>query len=301
MKKRFPAVAVILCALTLTSYGELPQESQNSSKTEGLLKTKSMPDFCQLDSRLPNRGKQFCGPAAVSNALVWLAMNGHRDLVPFDADAGTNADTDVAQAQYNVIRTLGSEHYMKTVQYAGTDPIDVLIGLDKYVRSCGYEPAIEWKGYREGGKYARGPIPELEWMTRGFDGKYNVVLEIGWYNYCSHCQSYKRTGGHYVTLTGVKFDGNTPQFIVHNPSVGGGLKPKPQVCTLKAITEGTLAPWSRYSKRPAKGYYTMDGLTMPYNAKIAILEGAVKFTVRDPREQIAERPIAKPVMGMTGF
>ena len=43
------------------------------------VKVATMPDFCQTDSAygsLPNKGRSYCGPAAVSNALLWQAQNG---------------------------------------------------------------------------------------------------------------------------------------------------------------------------------------------------------------------------------
>jgi hypothetical protein len=240
-----------------------------------------MPDYCQLDPRLPKRGEQYCGPTAVSNALVWLAMNGHPNLVPFKKD--------IEEGQFNVIKALGSDDYMKTAQYAGTDPIDVLTGLDKYISDRGFRPIIEWQGYREGGRYAKGEVPQLSWMADKFvDGNFNVVLEIGWYSYCEDCKSYKRNGGHYVTLVGLDLRSKEPTMIVHNPSFGGGKNPLPQICKLNLITDGNFAPWGPYRLRPAAGYWVMNGITKPADADIAILEGAVKFTVADKKSRQAK-------------
>jgi hypothetical protein len=299
MKRISLAVTVLVCALSLSALGANPKQPQKNIKPKPFLLIKNMPDICQIDSRLPNRGKEYCGPAAVSNAIVWLAMNGHKELIP--SCRNITDDKNIDMAQIDVIKTLGSAEYMKTALYAGTDPIDVIYGLDRYIRSCGYEPVIEWKGYREGGKFTRGPIPELNWMNEGFDKEYNLVLEIGWYNYSAHCKSFIRNGGHYVTVTAIDLSGKTPKMIVHNPSIGGGTNPKPQVCTLRQISSGTLAAWSNYDDRPASGYFIIEGLTMPYNAKTAIVEGVIKFSVRCPKNESAQGPAEKPVIGLTGF
>jgi len=308
MKRSSIAVMVLVCALSLISMGantQQPQskaQAQQAAKPKTFLFIKNMPDICQIDSRLPNHGREYCGPAAVSNAIAWLAMNGLTDLIPECKDTkNLNDKNNICTSLINVIKTLGSAEYMKTALYAGTDPIDVLYGLERYILSCGYEPIIEWKGYREGGKFTRGPIPDLKWMADGFDQDYNLVLEIGWYNYNTQRRSFIRNGGHYVTVTAIDLSSKTPKLIVHNPSVGGGATPKPQVCSLREITGGSLAAWANYSDRPADGYYIIHGLTMPYNAKIAIVEGVIKFAVRCPKKEIANQSIKKPVVGMTGF
>ncbi|NLE30325.1 MAG: hypothetical protein GX629_11720 [Phycisphaerae bacterium] len=274
MKRTFLVVVLLVCALSPVVRSEKNSKSDIDRKS---ILCRSMPDYCQLDSRLPKRGTQYCGPTAVSNALVWLAMNGHPDLVPFEKN-------DSELAQFNVIQKLGSDEYMKTARYAGTDPLDVLTGLDKYIRDQGFEPIIEWQGYREGGRYALAEVPQLTWIADKFiDGDFNVILEVGWYNFCDGCKSYKRKGGHYVTLAGLDLTSENPIMVIHNPSVGGGKEPLPQTCKLQRITYGDFAPWGNYRKRPAAGYWTMDGITMPDNAQIAILEGAVKFSVADKK------------------
>jgi hypothetical protein len=269
MKRFFWITLFLVCALPLAARSEKDIKSINDRIP---FFSRCMPDFCQIDQRLPKRGEQYCGPTAVANALVWLAMNGQPDLVPLNEDP--------EQTRFDVIRTLGSEDYMKTAQFAGTDPIDVLVGLDKYIRNRGLEPIIEWQGYREGGKYACGEIPQLAWMTDKFvNDNFNIVLEIGWYNYCEHCQTYKRNGGHYVTLAGIDLRHNQPTMIIHNPSFGGGKTPLPQACKLRQITTGEFLPWSHYHRRSAAGFWILDGITLPSNAKIAIIEGAIKFSV----------------------
>jgi len=267
MKRYCLVLTMSICTLSMPAFSAT---SEKAKTTSSVFQVRRMPDYCQLDRRLPDEGLQYCGPTAISNALVWLGKNGYPALLP-DED-------DLYQAQFKVIKTLGSETYMKTAINAGTDPLDVMSGLDKYIRDCGYEPIIEWKGYREGGKYAAGQIPYPEWLEKGMAGDSNIVLEIGWYNYCARCDSFDRTGGHYVTLVGISMKNKFPRIIIHNPSLGGGQTPKPQICRLVPIKHGTLSAWGNYPDRSAKGFCKLEGITLPDDSRYAIVEGAIKFT-----------------------
>ena len=121
--------------------------------------TNLFPDFCQCDKRygsLPKEGKPYCGPTALSNVLVYLDRQGFLNLLL--------QEDPTAQNQFNLIKLLGSKKYLNTSPKAGTEPIDLMRVLEKYVKEKGYETSIKWKGWTKGGSYTTGAIPDSIWL-----------------------------------------------------------------------------------------------------------------------------------------
>lgn len=273
MKMFLRFLSVLLCALVVPSQGADPQPSNNANLPPLI---KSMPDYCQVDSRygrLPGGGAQYCAPVAVSNILIWLDQHGFPDIVP-------GADNS-CRSQYRLIKLLGSDNYMKTDKNTGTSPLDTMMGLEQYARNRGYDIEIEWKGWRDGGKFSSDkPIPTLEWLAAGTRGLSNMIVSVGWYTYNERKKIFDRLGGHYVTVVGFNPAAkNGPTLYVHNPSFGAGpaRNAKPEVCRLVPITEGSFGAWCQYNPRPAKGYYRLRGIRMRNDADYAILDGAIRF------------------------
>ena len=258
------------CALFLSSPVIAAPKQEPATQLKFL---KSMPDFCQMDRRLPGGGLQYCAPVAVSNVLVWLDQNGFPEILP-DQDNS-------AEAQYHLIKRLGSQDYMNTDEETGTSPRETMLGLEKYAHDRGYDVAIEWRGWRDGGKFAaKKESPDLAWLKDGTTDLYNTIISVGWYTHDFQKKIFTRLGGHYVTIVGIDTrKPKEPVLYIHNPSFGLGRNPKPQKCTLSTINRGYFGPWCGYRARPAKGYFQIDGIPKRPDAQIAILDGGIKFTL----------------------
>jgi hypothetical protein len=185
---------------------------------------------------------------------------------------------------------------MKTDEETGTSPLETMEGLERYVRDRGYDIGVEWKGWRDGGRFASPePIPSLDWLVNSTRGSSNLVISVGWYTYDYKKKMYDRLGGHYVTVVGVDLKNKKgPTIYIHNPSFGTepGKTPKPQVCRLVPLTSGYFAPWCEYRPRSVKGYYQIEGIPMRDDADAAILDGAIRFSIshREERNYTAVDP-----------
>jgi hypothetical protein len=280
MKRSSLSVCILVLGLSLCVFGQVRAPARPASHASVV---KAMPDFCQLEQRfgrLPGGGSQYCAPVAVSNALVWFHEHGFPNLAPVRQCT--------PRIQFEVIKNLGSKRYMQTDMETGTSPLETMQGLERYVQDRGYDITIEWKGWREGGKFASAdPIPNPDWLVKNSRGSSNVVVSVGWYTYHRKKKMYERLGGHYVTLVGVETkDKKHPVMYIHNPSFGTepGKKPKPEVCRLVPITEGNFAPWCEYHHQSAKGYFRIEGIRMRDDADFAILDGAIGFSISLRRE-----------------
>lgn len=274
MPKHTGKIVFLIClAGSLANCATAAKKSETSSY---LKKVKTMPDFCQRDKRfgkLPADGRSYCGPTAISNALLWLANNGHPNLV--------DRTTAPMQTQFDLIKLLGSARFMKTDKDKGTSPQRIMKGLDKYVNDRGYQAKIEWKSWRKGGKYSTGKIPSRGFLAGAVRGRSNLVLNVGWYTHDNQTDTYTRIGGHYVTMVGYqKLPESKLSIIIHDPSPRSGLDTKHETCQLVPILKGTLAKWQKYEKRSAKGYLIMEGIKVKKGAQLGIIDGAIKFSVK---------------------
>jgi hypothetical protein len=94
--------------------------------------------------------------------------------------------------------------------------------LKQYILDKGYKyKRIEFQGWRTVPSEfdTKVRIPDLKWLKQGIQGFGAAWMAIGWYNYDSATDEYKRFDGHWVTLAGYGHDGkaiNTNSLIVHN-------------------------------------------------------------------------------------
>jgi hypothetical protein len=216
----------------------------------------SYPDFCQEDSRfgaLPGNGKAYCGPAAISNILIYKNIGSEKD-------------------QFQLIKLLGSKEYMNTTRY-GTEPINLIQGLKKYLREKGHDVNINWQGWQFGGHYTTSQIPDLN-LLKNPNGS---ILQIGWYKYNSEKDFYERISGHYLTVINYK---NDNAVIVHDPSIRSGIESKDEYCKFTKINSGTLSNWHEYNIREANGYYKIEGIKFKEGADTAIVDGIFSFLIK---------------------
>jgi hypothetical protein len=249
---------------------DLPRESLF------LEKLNAIPDYTQTDTAyggLPGKGTAYCGPTSVSNILMWLAENGFPNLVPHTSDRKKD--------QFDVIYTLGLPQYMDTgltgAASAGTSPTEICRGLRQYILDKGYRyKRIECQGWRTvpSDFDTRVKVPNLAWLKQGIQGCGGAWMGIGWYNYDSATDEYKRFDGHWVTLVGYGHDGkavNLNSLIVHNSGTSAST-PKNEYITPERINTGLLKgtmPGLPYS---AEGFYKMKSFLKPKTADFAILD-----------------------------
>ena len=243
-------------------------------------KMAAMPDYFQADKaygQLPRGGAAYCGPTAAANALIWLDTNGFDNLHPAAAPD--------ARDQCELIRALGSPQFMKTDPVKGTGPVGVMRGIEAYCRERGYLAAAEYAGWRTGMNRV-AERPGIEWMRRGVAGKANLLLNIGWYANEKEGAIRTRIGGHWITAVACETQGNETWLIIHDPAKRtqtprrDSLKRCPVKCLLKPLVAGTTLRKKKDGDTFAgDGLFVLDGIRLKKGADLAILDGAVAFTL----------------------
>lgn len=247
------------------------------SSKNTLTKKKEMPDFCQSDKRfgeIPGNGKTYCGPTAVSNILMYLDKNGFNNLV--------ENTSDIYKDQVNLIKLLGSQNYMKTDIKNGTEPYELMKGLEKYIQDKRYDIKINYRGWMHGGEFIIDRHPSPQWIVNEIKNSSNAILHIGWYKYDKEKDYYKRVSGHFVTIknfTGKDTDQDLKIYI-HDPALRSGINSSSEECKLVLINSGKLSSWENYHERPAKGYYKLDGIKIKENADFGIIDGIISFKIQ---------------------
>ena len=234
------------------------------------------PNFIQTDqdSSLPGGGKEFCGPVAASNSLVWLSKNGFPNLAP---NSGSPKDD-----QVSMIKTLGSNEYMRTNLIDGTGVNNFLNGVGKYVRSCNYQFAsLQYEGWRKGSQNypTIADKPSLRDIRLSLEGKSGIWINIGWYKFDAAQNLYKRTGGHWVTVVGAGVNSsgqNSPNtLIIHDSSFRTCPDRLPEFLQLEELVDGQMAGKNDNVQRSARGYYRVAS-GMKFSKKVTpIIDGVV--------------------------
>jgi len=270
-----PRIALLLLCLTLAWPAACAAPAERCVE-----KMPSMPDFFQADKaygRLPRGGSAYCGPTAAANALIWLDTNGFGDIHPAAAPD--------ARDQFELIRALGSAQFMKTDPVKGTGPVGVMKGIERYCRERGYRAVAEYAGWRTRmNRVADGPA--IDWMRRGVAGKANLLLNIGWYAAEKEGAVRTRIGGHWITAVACETQGGETWLIIHDPAKRtqtprrDSLKRCPVKCLLKPLAAGTTLRKKKDGDTFAgDGLFVLDGIRLKKGADLAILDGAVAFTL----------------------
>lgn len=232
-------------------------------------KISAIPDYYQLDSSyggFPAGGSMYCAPVSASNSLMWLANNGFDNLASKTADRKKD--------QYDLISDLASR--MKTDPDEGSSAVDILTGVAKYISDKGYKNfQLRYEGWRPCTTDSDTGIkvPDMGWIKKGIEGKGSVWLNIAWYTYDTSKDEYKRTGGHWVTLVGYGYNGNSDYLVIHDPITGY----TNHYVLPEKITSGTLTGDYKNLPLSAIGYYIMNN-RMRIKADYGILDGAVVLT-----------------------
>lgn len=243
-------------------------------------KVAKTPHFWQLDPRggFQNGGQYYCCPVAVSDSLVYLARHGFPELLPKDKGV---------QSQIGLINLMASPRYLGTDPEKGTGPDTVLNGVENYVVGQGYQcSTMEYEGWHRlqcrHEEFVMGTKTDLDWLKKGVRDPHGVVwLNVGWYTRAGEDQ-WKRTGGHWVTMTGfAAADART--LLIDNPSTpGNGDQPDDpanDVVHLQPVDAGTLYKQEGMTQ-DAAGMYMMSGPGLPMgHDTVAFLDGAIVLVV----------------------
>ncbi len=217
-----------------------------------------VPDFCQRDTRygkLPWDGKVQCGPAAISNLLIYLNNTDFPRLL--------SKENPGPHDQVELINLLSSDKYMKLDKVNGVSPYNLMSGLKQYLKDKGYEADIQYMGYQvddidknqnlSGGEYIT-PIMIKDKLDQGFEG----IIRVGYYN-----KNNIRIDGHYAAVVGFKGE-NERKVLVHDSSGGSGLAKKTEV-------------WNLRREKNRNGYWEVMGVANAGRGEKVYLDGAIVF------------------------
>jgi len=219
-----------------------------------------IPDFTQTDinEKQYGYGKQLCGPVAASNSIVWL----------YDQKLGQEA----------LIKKLLSKDYMNTSLKNGTGTSGMLRGIDKVSTELfGEVRLLEYQGWRKHpSKYSNGvKVPSIKWIKEGINSDSTVLINVGWYKQ-NGVDTYKRVGGHWVTLAGYTSD----SLIFHDPAPRAGSSFSNEYVRVSVIRNGTLTGNKKGLPRSAKGYIQLgQGMHIKGSADFAFIDGAIKLKI----------------------
>jgi len=230
-----------------------------------------LPSFLQTDpaAGLPNGGKMYCAPVAVSNSLAAMF-----------ADELRQQGVD----QTGLIKLLAADGYMYTDPEKGTRaPNQLLRAVQRFVRKRGVDDfTLRMVGIRDCDReFGRGHRkPSLQTVHEALAAGAAVWLNLGWYDHDPETGIYQRDDGHWVTAVGYDMglvEVKKPGFLlIHDPRVVGRL----QVGT-RALTTGRIEGASRNYEFPAKGIYRLTpGLPLKRGTDCALLDAVVILRVQ---------------------
>lgn len=238
-----------------------------------------MPDLTQTDPELgaPGGGNSYCGPVAVSNALMWWAERGFAGLL---SDEGSERAQQIA-----LVRRLGSSRYMGTSANSGTGAAGLMVGLERFVRDRGYRvSALRYQGWRgHPRRFSTGiSTPRLEFITSALDAGQSVFINVGWYQPSTRGPYFRRRGGHWLTAVGHGVDaaGNAAPgvLVVHDPAPWAGNVPARHVAKMAPLADGFLL--TEDGAFPSTGHHHLLGEVLVKHAgDLAVIDGVVALAL----------------------
>ncbi|MGE0191296.1 MAG: hypothetical protein AB7T63_04555 [Planctomycetota bacterium] len=237
-----------------------------------------LPDLLQTDARLglPDGGRMFCAPVSAGAALLFLAQQGFGRLAPEAPEA--------ALAAADVVRRLGSSHYMNTSLAEGTGTSGFLRGLARYVTDRGYTiRRLDYAGWRAHPKgYASGRSrPDLPALADALRRPATAAWwNVGWYRReiaaDGQTPQWRRTGGHWVLVAGHDAGAEGGAWLARDPSPRSGRRPRVERLALETLVDGELVGDYPGLPQVARGMpRVLSGLALPQDADTALVDGVV--------------------------
>lgn len=228
-----------------------------------------IPALVQSDpaAGLPNGGRMFCAPVAVSNSLMAI----------FADEFGREGMT-----QLDLVLLLASDGYMYTHPEKGTKPGQLLRAVQRFVRKRGIADfSLRFQGLRDHEhQFGRGfHKPQLRWIQSSLARGAGVWLNIGWYHFDPNTAVYQRHDGHWLTAVGYGLDArgepDPDMLVVLDPRTAGLSHVK-----LTPRRSGTIEGASKNFAFPANGIYQLEtGLPLKKGADYALLDGVVVLSL----------------------
>jgi hypothetical protein len=192
------------------------EPSQTTILDSSICLIDSIPDFFQRDTvygGFPDKGESYCGPAAISNSIIWFSTHGYPELIDNLAN--------LKKSQFELINQLASKKYIGT-GHSGSRPTEILLGVRHFLDDHNYSKAsIKYNGFRPvPEEFQTGSkIPDLDSAKLHVANKDAVWLNFGWYRYDHPKNIYTRSGGHWVTMVGYvdKKESDRSCLIIHDP------------------------------------------------------------------------------------
>jgi hypothetical protein len=240
------------------------------------------PDLTQTDPELgvPGGGNSYCGPVAISNSVMWLSSHGYPKLAP----PGPTPH----EQQLELVRRLGSHHYMATSPYSGTGAFGILPGLARWAKDAGYQvKRLEYEGWRGHAlAYDVGVRkPDLHWIASALHPGGAAWINVGWYKPGPGGHAYHRHGGHWLTVVDAGHDErgapDPSVLVLHDPAPYAGTKFENTYVRVEPIDHG----WMLDGKNafPAKGYAKVGGgMHIKREGDVAIIDGAIVLELAPP-------------------
>lgn len=251
---------VFLSGLLFTLSLMSPMQAKSLGRNTQRLK--SMPDFTQTHAGLPQKGLNYCGPSAASNALIWLSLQGHQGL---------------GSDQLKMVNVLGSAAYLDVDPQLGVGNSQMLYGLKKYVEDHGSQvEQLYYHGWRSAPKQFRRGVDfiRLPALYQGLQKQGVVLINLGWYQ--KQGNDYLRTGGHWVTLAGYLGQ----DLIVFDPAPRNGKTKRAHQVRLKVLKQGQFLGPYKGLPRPARGHYAIHSGLNIGKADLGVLDGAVFLQIK---------------------
>jgi hypothetical protein len=249
-------------------------ESERQAALDRVIK--KMPDLTQTDPELnvAGGGDAWCGPTAMSNALMWLAEQGRESLAPPGSDS--------RERQLALVRTLGSSRYMATTPTGGTGPKSLLTGLHAYLRDTGWSyQRLQYQGWRSHPVRftTHEKAPKIDFIAKALHDGGVAIVHAGWYTPAKYGGNFhRRHGGHWLTVVGANVDENGKPsentLVLHDPAPYSGSRPARHFVTVRKLEDGWLI--AEDGPFPAKGHSVLEGgMRIKVPGDIAVLDGAV--------------------------
>lgn len=236
-----------------------------------------LPDLTQTDPGLdlPDGGNSYCGPVAVSNALMGLVARGYDRLAP--------PGRKQRNRQIDLVRALSSYRYMGTSPVGGTGPSGVLRGLSRWVGHAGYRiRRLQYQGWRHHPAAFRTGVrqPNPDFLASALKAEGVAFIHVGWYYKRQNHPGLLRRGGHWLTVERVQERGGEVWLGLRDPAPYAGMDPALEEVALQPLQEGWL--FDPPVSFPARGYYRLGaGMHLKRPDDVAILDGAVVLVLEE--------------------
>jgi hypothetical protein len=217
-----------------------------------------MPDLSQVE--------QTCLPTSTANLILWFGHHGYPKLIA----TGTTEDERDLHTVHRIMAATNARFDLGT-------PMDaVTSGIEKYIRSCGYDCDAEYRGLD-----GKGPAFSRDWLEENDGANKGFILLLAYCHYDSQTGSVSPAwnAGHAVTL--VNYEPDT--LLINDPAH------QDDETGRKILSTQVLADASWHDAggtRSAAGLLLLTGslLEAPPASQV-LLAGAVCVTIRPPADE----------------